>query len=69
MKKSEINKVAFAFTTPVLRREREQRCAHFIADAGELGTLIVIPNLSRCLTTLRTSPRNWHERSRKERAS
>jgi hypothetical protein len=50
MKKSEINKVAFAFTTPVLRREREGRGSQFIADAGELCILIVIPNLTRWLT-------------------
>jgi hypothetical protein len=36
---------------PVLRRERERRGIHLIADAGELCTFIVIPNLSRCLTT------------------
>jgi hypothetical protein len=29
-------KVAFAFTTPVLRREREGLGIHLIADAGEL---------------------------------
>jgi hypothetical protein len=48
-----INKVAvaFAFTTPVLRREREGRGIHVIADASELCILIVIPNLSRWLTT------------------
>jgi hypothetical protein len=46
-----INKVAFAFTTFALRREREGRVIHFIADASELGTLVVIPNLSRCLIT------------------
>jgi hypothetical protein len=47
-----INKVAFAFTTPALGRAREARGIHFIADACELCTFIVIPNLSRCLTTV-----------------